>query len=77
MAHFTKWFTGAGHSPPLGFPKKFGIQFVHGCQDGCKCRPTVSTCDITIKIPVHINSEQIMKDMLYSAIGDSYGFGNL
>jgi hypothetical protein len=38
---------------------------------------SVSTCDIRINLPVHINSEEIMAEMLYSAIGDSYGFGNL
>ncbi len=63
--------------PPLGYPKKFSAQFVHGCLENCQCRPTVSTCDLSINLPVHINNEKVMKDILYSAIKDSYGFGNL
>lgn len=77
ITDFIKWLTGTGEVPPLGFPKKFSVTFVHGCLDGCRCRPTVSTCDTTVKFPVHINSEEIMKEMLFSAIRDSYGFGNL
>ena len=72
-----KWCTGSNEVPPLGFPKKFSLKFAHGCRHGCRCRPTVSTCDLSSNIPVHTNSEEIMKEMLFSAIGDSCGFGNL
>lgn len=51
------------------------VEFVHGCLNGCCCRPTTSTCDITIKLPVHIDNEKAMEDMIASAIKDSYGFG--
>ena len=77
LADFLKWLTGTSQLPPLGFPEKFGIKFVHGCKDGCKCRPTVSTSDLSINIPVRINNENVMKEMLFSAIRDSHGFGNL
>ena len=70
-----KWMTGASQIPPLGFPKKFTVEFVHGCTAGCCCRPTVSTCDITIKLPVHINTAQNMEDMITSAVKESYDFG--
>ena len=61
--------------PPLGFPKKFSLGFVHGCQLECKCRPTVSTCELLLKLPVQISSEEEMEAMMLSALGDSYGFG--
>lgn len=70
-----KWMAGASQIPPLGFPKKFTVKFVHCCIAGCCCRPTASTCDITIKLPVHINTEQNMEDMITSAVKESYGFG--
>ena len=70
-----KWLTGSRDVPPLGFPKKFSLDFVHGCSDGCRCRPTVSTCDILLKLPAHIKSSMEMKNMMMSALNDSYGFG--
>jgi hypothetical protein len=72
-----KWMTGSSEVPPLGFPKKFEIKFLHGCIACCKCRPTVSTCDLSITMPVHINKFEEMKEMLHSAVKDSHGFGNL
>ncbi|PFX16159.1 hypothetical protein AWC38_SpisGene19587 [Stylophora pistillata] len=75
LKDFVKWMTGSPQIPPMGFPKKFTFEFVHGCLQGCCCRPTVSTCDITIKIPVHISDEQTMKKMITSAVKDSFGFG--
>ncbi|KAJ7381358.1 hypothetical protein OS493_001485 [Desmophyllum pertusum] len=69
-----KWMTGSSQIPPLGFPKKFTVEFVHGCLQGCCCQPTASTCDITMKLPVHIDNEKAMEDMIVSALKDSYGF---
>jgi hypothetical protein len=74
LKDFLKWLTGSYEIPPLGFPKLFSVAFVHGCQEGCACRPTVSTCDITMKLPVHIRDEIAMKEIIVSAIQDSYGF---
>ena len=34
LTDFLKWLTGASQLPPLGFPKKYGIKFVHECKDG-------------------------------------------
>ena len=76
LADFPKWLTGACQLPPLGFPKKYGIKFIHGCKDGCKCRPTVSTCDLSINILVHIDNEYTMKEM-FSSVRDSLEFGYL
>ena len=75
MPSFLKWLTGCSGIPPLGFSKKFSLGFVHGCQPGCQCRPTASTCDLLFKLPVHINNEQEMEAMMLCALGDSYGFG--
>jgi hypothetical protein len=77
MKDFIKWMTGSKTMPPLGFPKKFTVQFVHGCEEGCHCRPTVSTCDTTLNIPVHINSEEDMVCIVKSAVKDCSGFGNI
>ena len=76
-ADILKWMTGSDAVPPLGFPKQFEMQFTHGCNELCKCRPTVSTCDMSVKMPVHINTFEYMKEILYSAVKDSHGFGNL
>lgn len=75
LRDFIKWLTGSYNIPPLGFPKRFSVKFVHGCPPGCACRPTASTCDITIKLPVHINNENTMNEMIASAVEESYGFG--
>ena len=47
-----KWMTGTKTVRVHGFPKKFSITFVHGCDAGCRCRPTTSTCDLLLKMPV-------------------------
>ncbi|PFX14627.1 hypothetical protein AWC38_SpisGene21201 [Stylophora pistillata] len=75
VKYFVKWMTGSSQIPPIGFPKNFTLEFVHGCLQGCCCRPTVSTCDITIKILVHVSDEHTMKEMITSAVKDSFGFG--
>ena len=60
--------SGCETTPVLGFEKKFKLAFVHDCEERCKCRPTVSTCDLKIKMPVHIHSEEEMRVMMISAI---------
>ena len=72
-----KWLTGAKNIPPLGFPKKIQCQFLHGCPAGCKCRPTTSTCDLVITLPVHLKTEDDMKEIMFSALIDCFGFGLL
>ena len=77
MSQLLQWLTGSDSIPPLGLPKKISISFVHGCPQGCQCRPTASTCDLLMKIPVHMKSEEDMKVLIMSAVKDSYGFGLL
>eukprot|EP00794_Sanderia_malayensis_P001483 gene1483-1640_t len=43
-----KFITGCTQLPALGFPNKITVTFRHGCRDGCKCRPTSSTCDLEL-----------------------------
>lgn len=69
-----KWAVGASTIPPLGLPKKISIQFLHGCAPGCRCRPTTSTCSLTITIPTHLDNEDDMKSIMASAVADSQGF---
>ena len=75
MDHFVKWLTGSKSIPPLGFPKKIAVKFVQGCIEGCRCRPTVSTCDFVLKLLLHISSEEDMGLMIESAVKESVGFG--
>ena len=77
MECFLMWVTESKSVPPLGFSKVFTCRFVHDCNDGCRCRPTVSTCDFIIKLPVHLQNDQDIKDIMLSAINDSLGFGNV
>lgn len=77
MQDVLMWLTGSKTVPPLGFSKVFTCRFVHGCDDECHCRPTVSTCEFIIKLPVHISNDQEIKDMMFSAIRESLGFGKL
>ena len=75
VSDIIKWMSGSQTTPVLGFEKKFKLAFVHDCDERCKCRPTVSTCDLKIKMPVHIHSEEEMRVMMISAIKDCTGFG--
>ena len=58
-------------------PGSIEVKFVHGCADGCKCRPTVSTCKLVLKIPVHASTFANMKEMMTSAMLEGFGFGQL
>ena len=64
-------------TPVLGFSKNKSLMFVHGCKEGCRCRPTTSTCDLSLKLPVHISDEDDMQYIMNSALKDSCGFGFL
>ena len=74
VTDFLKWLTGSRSYPFLGFPKKIKCQFLHGCLDSCKCRPTTSTCDLVFTLPMHLNTEEEMGCIMTSALTDSFGF---
>ena len=65
-----KWLTGTKRVPPLAFSKKIQCKFLHGCPAGCRCRPTTSTCDLSITLPVHLDTEENMKEIMISALVD-------
>ena len=72
-----KFIIGSEEYPPVGLPKKMSVQFKHGCPDECRCRPTASTCSLTITLPVHANSFVMMTELMTSALTDCFGFGLL
>lgn len=72
-----KFITGATTVPPLGLPKGITVKFKHGCPAECKCRPTISTCDISITFPVHYSGPEEFKKYLEFAMVEGVGFGNL
>ena len=63
--------------PPLGLPEPIKVQFVHGCPLYCKCRPTSSTCQLTINLPVHASTFTEMDELMTSALLEGFGFGNI
>lgn len=69
-----QWLTGAKKMPVLGLSSKIKCQFLHACQAGCRCRPTCSTCDLAVTLPVHLNSNDEMVEIMTSALNDSTGF---
>ncbi len=80
MAELLKWITGASTIPPLGLPRKIQITFLHGCNSACKCRPTVSTCQllrVKVHLPVHVTDDEEMLLLMTSALKDCVGFGHI
>ena len=72
-----KFITGTGSVPPLGLSKGITVKFKHGCPAEWKCRPTTSTCDLSITFPVHYSGAEEFKKYLDSAMVEGIGFGNL
>ena len=76
-ADLMRFITGSFQLPPLGLPEPVEVRFINGCAAGCKCRPTVSTCKLVLKIPVHTPKFENMKEMMTSAMLEGFGFGKL
>ena len=72
-----RFITGSFQLPPLGLPEPIEVKFIHGCANGCRCRPSVSTCKLILKIPVHISTFESMEEILTSAMLEGFGFGKL
>ena len=75
-----KFITGSEKIPLVGLPAAIRVLFRHDCRLGsngshCRCLPVVSTCDIFIKMPVHIITEEQMRDSFEMAINNEIGFG--
>ncbi|MGL5118004.1 MAG: hypothetical protein ACRC7H_02145 [Plesiomonas shigelloides] len=45
--------SGADRIPPLGFPQKPTIQFLHPEDHGLRIFPEANTCDVTFRLPLH------------------------
>eukprot|EP00112_Aurelia_sp_Birch-Aquarium-sp1_P006350 Seg1702.9 transcript_id=Seg1702.9/GoldUCD/mRNA.D3Y31 product="G2/M phase-specific E3 ubiquitin-protein ligase" protein_id=Seg1702.9/GoldUCD/D3Y31 len=67
--------TGLKSVPPLGMAQCITVAFKHGCEPGCACRPTASTCALTLFLPVHIQSVQDVCEKIKSAVTEGRGFG--
>ena len=74
---FMKFLTGMDSVPPLGLPGSIVVQFVHGCSSGCACKPSVSTCAMSISVPVHYNTRSSILQALVDGITLSYGFDEI
>ncbi|XP_028402261.1 uncharacterized protein LOC114525236 [Dendronephthya gigantea] len=69
LGELHKFITGCEKIPPLGLPKRISVKFKHGCMERCKCRPTASTCDLSITLPVHNYESYIQfKESIDSAL---------
>ena len=72
-----KFISGTSSIPPLGLPSKLTINFKHWCRalpKECKCKPTVSTCALSLTLPVHNQTMEVMKRSLCDAVKMSQGF---
>ena len=74
LKHVLKFMTGSDQIPPLGFPSLIKIHFLQGCNPGRKCRPTSSTCFLTLSLPVHTCNSDELGELLISAVNDCCGF---
>ena len=75
LKDLAQFITGSATVPPLGLPCSIKVEFKHDCKSECKCRPTASTCTLTLVLPCHANTFEGMQELLYSAMKDCFGFG--
>ncbi|CAH3108445.1 unnamed protein product [Porites lobata] len=60
---------------PLGLERVITVHFTHFCMSDCKCRPTASTCDPSIHLPVHYRDMPAFEEVMTSALEEGLGFG--
>ncbi len=75
LSELYMFITGVKSIPPLGMDREITVEFKHGCRPHCTCRPTASTCSLTLTLPVHITSMEKAEEQLCSAIKEGRGFG--
>ena len=67
--------------PALGLDQKIKIQFLHGCkkvrEKDCACLPVVSTCSLTLTLPVHVCTFEDTMCVMKEAVMGSLGFGRV
>ena len=74
LKHMVKFITGTFQVRPIGFPSAIKVKFLHGCSNGCKCRPVASTCSLTLTLPIHSCSSDELGDLLISSLTECGGF---
>lgn len=72
-----QFITGSWTLPIHGFENKIIVQFLHSCKEKCGCLPTVSTCALTITLPIHIENIDKMIKIMDTAITESPFFGRV
>ena len=78
LSELHKFITGCERVLPLGLPKHITVKFKHDCMERCRCRPTASTCDLSVTLPVHYHDNYSeFKESIDSALVEGKGFGLL
>ena len=77
LKNIMKFLTGSFSIPILGLPSQLRVEFVHGCPQSCRCKPSVSTCDLTLKIAVHYSTVDCMVEVLKEALTLCRGFDDM
>ena len=78
-----QFITDTPSIPCLGFQKKkkLEVNFVHDCQKPrdkeCNCKPTASTCALSLNLPTHMKLIPEMTQSMTKAVRWSYGFGKV
>lgn len=75
LAKLYKFVTGSNNFTPLGLEGVITVCFSHSCLYGCKCRPTASTCDPSISLPIRYKDMAAFKEVMTSALEEALGFG--
>lgn len=75
LAKLYKFITGSDCITPLGLERTITVHFNHWCTSDCKCRPTASTCDPSINLPVHYKDMPAFEEVMTSALDEGLGFG--
>ena len=75
LSEIVQFVTGSPAVPVIGFEEKLLLTFVHGCDSNCKCFPTASTCDLVLRIPVHLVAIEDFKTSFHGALKDGFVFG--
>lgn len=70
-----KFITSSDSLTPLGLERVITVHFKHFCTSDCKCRPTASTCDPSINLPVHYRDMPAFEEVMTSALEEGLGFG--
>ena len=75
LSEIVQFVAGSPAVPVIGFEEKLQLTFVHGCDSHCKCFPTPSTCDLVLRIPVHLVAIEDFKTSFHGALKDGFVFG--